>query len=145
MDPTTTLIHHVNKTASHRHHPGVLAISCHCIRILDEEGRDSTAVLSLNLAGLPTAVQHLKGTAWALADSMADLHLVDLGQRCSFRKLTAGVPLTVAHVLCCVPESEGNSGVYCQQHVHSLHARPPTLRRCIIFCHLLTARTAAVM
>ena len=47
---------------------------------------------------------------WALADSMAGLHLLDLHQPCSLLQLTPQIPLTVAHVLCCVPGSDTNIG-----------------------------------
>ncbi len=47
---------------------------------------------------------------WALADSMAGLHLLDLRQPCSLLQLTPQIPITVAHVLCCVPGSDADIG-----------------------------------
>ena len=67
-------------------------------------------MLTIELAGLPTAAEHLKGAMWAVADSMAGLCVVNLGQPCSLHRLTARVPLYVAHILCRMPESEGETG-----------------------------------
>jgi len=108
MDPTTTLVHPI--TSDNSTNKGVLAISSHSIHLLSAASADSHPLLTLRLAGLPTAIVHVKGSMWALADSMAGLHLLDLHQPCSLLQLAPQIPLTVAHVLCCVPGSDADMG-----------------------------------
>ncbi len=108
MDPTTTLVHPISSDKSNN--KGVLAISSRSIHLLSAASANSHPVLTFRLAGLPTAIVHLKGSMWALADSMAGLHLLDLCQPCSLLQLTPQIPLTVAHVLCCVPGSDTDMG-----------------------------------
>ncbi|DBA73782.1 TPA: hypothetical protein ACH3X2_009751 [Trebouxia sp. C0005] len=109
VDPTTTLVHPISSDDSNN--KGVLAISSHSIHLLSAADANSHPVLTCRLAGLPTAIVHLKGSMWALADSMAGLHLLDLRQPCSLLQLKPQIPLTVAHVLCCLPGSDADIGV----------------------------------
>jgi len=108
MDPTTTLVHPISSDKSND--KGVLAISSHSIHLLSAASVNSQPVLTFCLAGLPTAIVHLKGSMWAVADSMAGLHLLDLCQPCSLLQLAPQIPLTVAHFLCCVPSEITDTG-----------------------------------
>ena len=109
LDPTTTLVQHVSPQASSK--PSVLVVSSHSIHQLRADTLDNEPLLGFSLAGLPTAVAHLKGALWALADSMAGLSLLDLDHPCSLRRLTANLPLIAAHVMCRVPDSDTHRGM----------------------------------
>ena len=88
----------------------MLAVDSYSISLLQSDTDSISSLVSLDLAGLPTALKHLEGSAWALADSMAGLYVISLAQQCSLQKLTAEVPLSVANILCCVPNLHAAEG-----------------------------------
>lgn len=111
VDPTTSVVCSTQHTDSP--HQGVLMFSSHSILLLQPaDTQQATALLHLHLAGVPTAVAHVDKATWAVADSMADLRLVDLAGACTVQRVTAAVPLTIAHDLfkLPVPTSEPGSG-----------------------------------
>ena len=100
----------------------MLAVDSHGISLLQSDTDSISSLVSLDLAGLPTALKHLKGSAWALADSMAGLYIISLAQQCSLQKLTAEIPLSVANFLCCVPNLHAGEGdAHCLSSARSLH------------------------
>lgn len=76
--------------------------------LMQHNATQAAPLLDMSLAGVPTAVVHMCEATWAVADSMAGLYLVDLrsGQECSMHKITADVPLTVAHGLFSLPTGQ---------------------------------------
>ena len=108
VDPTTALLQRIH-TLEHGI-TGVLAVDSHSISLLQSDTDSISTLLSLDLVGLPTALKHLQGCAWALADSMAGLYIISLAQQCSLQKLTAEIPLSVANMLCHVPNPTAGEG-----------------------------------
>ena len=75
---------------------------------MQHNATQAAPLLDMSLAGVPAAVVHISKATWAVADSMAGLYLVDLRseQECSMHKITADVPLTVAHGLFSLPTGQ---------------------------------------
>ena len=118
-----TILQHV--TALQCAMPGIVSVSSRSICLLPATGtrvyrevRDTpaprelctTELCTVELAGLPTAIQHLQGLKWALADTMAELWIIDLGDANRLRKVIAGIPLTVAHFMCLASDPEVDTG-----------------------------------
>ena len=118
VDPTTTLLKHINAPAYGM--SGVLAIDSNSITLLRGNAPEKRLLLPLTLAGFPTAIEHLRGPKWVLADSMAGLHIVNLAEQCSLQRVTAQVPFSVANALCCVADSESEQGNALQRTYFSL-------------------------
>ena len=112
--PSTALLQRVTETQSPE--PGIIAISSLGIHLLSHNSKAadvSRSMCPVHLAGVPTAIQHLKHFQWALADSMAELWIVNLGNAQSLCKITADIPLTIAHFLCLLPDAESQPGKQC--------------------------------
>lgn len=104
---------------------GVVSVSSHGVRLHPatairtgtETAPTAAAVdrelCSIELAGVPTAFQHLQGFKWALADTMAELWIIHLADAHRLCKITAGVPLTVAHFICLAADPEADAGQDC--------------------------------
>ena len=77
------------------------------------QSRVEVELCSLQLAGVPTAIRHLQGFKWALADTMAELWIIHLADAHGLCKITAGIPLTVPHFMCLAADPEADAGNNC--------------------------------
>ena len=101
---------------------GVISVSSRSVRLhpatATRAGTEATPtaapvdreLCSIELAGAPTAFRHLQGFNWALADTMAELWIIHLADAHRLCKITAGVPLTVAHFICLAADPEADAG-----------------------------------
>ena len=108
VDPTTTLLKRIE--AADYGMSGVLAVDSHSVMLLKQNCSENRHLLSLTLAGSPNAIEHLRGPAWVLADSMAGLHIINLAEQCNVQKLTAQVPFSVTQALCCIADPDTGQG-----------------------------------
>ena len=123
VDPSITILQDV--TALQCTAAGVISVSSRsvclnaasAIRAGTEAERYQSQVevelCSLKLAGVPTAIRHLQGFKWALADTMAELWIIHLADAHRLCKITAGIPLTVAHFMCLAADPEADAGNDC--------------------------------
>lgn len=115
-----TILQHV--TALRCTEPGIVSVSSSSVCLHPATAvrvnRKGTAPVSsvelciLELAGVPAAFQHLQGFTWALADTMAELWIIDLGDAHRLRKVTADIPLTIAHFICLASDPEADAGTH---------------------------------
>lgn len=122
VHPSTTLLQHVTDSQSPL--PGVASVSSQAIHLLCVGSKSSDTRRELNhlqLAGMPTAMQHLHGHQWAIADTMADLWIISLGEAGSLRRVTSGVPLTLGHFMCLLSDPEAEAG---QKRTHCIICHP---------------------
>lgn len=118
VHPTTALLQQATEAQCPQ--AGILSVSSRSIHLLsaDAAATEPTKRLhSLHLAGTPTAIQHLQGFCWAVADSMAELWLVTLDNGQSRCRITANIPLTIAHFLCLASDSEAGPGKDCTLNI----------------------------
>lgn len=115
-----TILQHV--TALQCTEPGIVSVSslsiclhpATAVRVNTKASApvSSVELCGVELAGVPTAFQHLQGFMWALADAMAELWILDLGDAHRLRKVTAGIPLTIGHFMCLASDPEADAGTH---------------------------------
>ena len=157
VDPSMTLLNDV--TALQSPAAGIVSVSSRSIRLYpataSRAGTEAIAtaapvdreLCSIELAGVPTAFQHLQGCKWALADTMAELWIIHLADAHRLCKITAGVPLTVAHFLCLAADLEADAGKDCigcmssiqrQSRMSEVFKPTALVRSCILLPYLVT-------